>query len=39
MRTITITEDKANKRIDKVLRETFQGSPTEPCLKPFAKRT
>jgi len=33
MRTITITEDKANKRIDKVLRETFPRLPNGALFK------
>ncbi|HOM02851.1 MAG TPA: RluA family pseudouridine synthase [Acetivibrio sp.] len=38
MRTITITEDKANKRIDKVLRETFPRLPNGALFKAFRKR-
>ncbi|GAE89995.1 RluA family pseudouridine synthase [Acetivibrio straminisolvens] len=38
MRTITITEDKANKRIDKVLRETFPRLPNGALFKAFRKK-
>ncbi|RXE58292.1 RluA family pseudouridine synthase [Acetivibrio mesophilus] len=38
MRTITITEDRANKRIDKVLRETFPRLPNGALFKAFRKK-
>lgn len=38
MRTIIISEEKTNKRIDRVLRETFTNLPTGAMFKAFRKK-